>query len=199
MQSRRSKRTVAGVIACVLCLVVGFRIYQVNQQVSNVPEKIYDMGEKVPFEDDVFYIDSMKGYSLTILSAEVKTTEQFLEEYGASMEDIPEANYTPKVYDLEVEVANDNNVETGINLYEMQLRNNAAYAGFDEVYYRIANKEKGYQDISIAVQPGTSVTMHWIFIMPEQCFSKQAYENIENLDLKLVMSLYPTKKMIRLK
>lgn len=198
MRSRKFKRAAVGGMICILGIVIGLRIHQVNQQVLKVPEKIYDMGEKVPFEDDVFYLDSMNGYSLTVLSAEVKTTEQFLEDYGASIDEIPEANYTPKVYDLEVEVANDDNVETGINLYEMQLRNNAAYAGFDEVYYRIANREKGYQDISIAVMPETSVTMHWIFVMPEQCFSKSAYEDIESLDLKLVMSLYPTKKMIRL-
>ena len=82
------------------------RIYIVNRSVPKVIDRYYQIGDTVPFEDDLFYTTSMDGYSLKVISAEVKTTEQFIEEYGAKREDIPDSHYSSKVYDLEVEIAN---------------------------------------------------------------------------------------------
>lgn len=196
---KKRKKLAAGfIIAFVLCVCIGVRIYAVNQTVEDVPVKIYELGEKVPFENDVFYSDNMKGYSLKVLSAEVKTTEEFLKDYGASAEDIPDSQYSPKVYDLYVEISNEDNTETGIFLWDLQLQSNAAYGSFNDVYYRVANADKGYEDTAVAVRPGTSVSLHLVFGMPSQTFTDKAYENIEDLDMKLVLSLYPTKKMVRL-
>lgn len=97
-----------------------------------------------------------------------------------------------------MEISNEDNTETGIFLWDLQLQSNAAYGSFNDVYYRIANADKGYEDTAVAVRPGTSVSLHLVFGMPPQTFTDKAYENIEDLDMKLVLSLYPTKKMVRL-
>ena len=162
---KKIKKYIIGLLVLALCIGIGVRIYIVNRSVPKVIDRYYQIGDTVPFEDDLFYTTSMDGYSLKVISAEVKTTEQFIEEYGAKREDILDSHYSSKVYDLEVE---------------------------------IANADKGYKDISIAVRPGTSVTMHLIFGLPDQTLSRWAFEHIEDLDLKLVISLYPEKKMIEL-
>lgn len=184
-------------IVFILCvIVIGMRIYYVNKGYSDVPEQIYALGEEVPYEKDLIYTDSMEGYSLTVLSAKVKTTEEFLEEYGEGELQIPESEYTPKVYDLAVKIKNKNNQTTGIQLWELKLQSNAAYGAYSSVYSEIANSEKGYTDIAIALRPGTEIQMHLVFILPEQTYSKRAYADVEGLNMKLVMTLYPTKKMI---
>lgn len=187
-------------IMIVLCVVASVRIYGQIQIAKDKKAEIivYEMGEVVPLENDVIYDTYMTGYSVTVLDAQILTTEKFCDKYDANPAEIGKSYYTPKVYDVEVKIENTDNEDTGINLWDWKIQNNAALAGTNDIYYRIANKDKGYTATAIAVKPGTAVTMHVIFSIPELNFTKYAYEHIEDENMKLVVTLYPTKKMIKL-
>lgn len=190
-----------GIIGAVIVLgvTVGIKIHAVNTKTKDVPEEIYEMGQEVSLDKCTLLSYPMDGYSIKVKNARVLDTETFLKEYDAVGKNIPELYYEPKVYEVEVEIANRDNEDGGINLRELYLQDHAGLIGFNEVYYRIANKEKGYEETSIAVRPGTSITMLIEFSIPEKNFSKKAYRNIEGEEFRLVATLYPVKKMIKLK
>ena len=185
--------------AVVAGLLVGIKIHAVNTETKDVPEEIYEMGQDVSLDQCVLFSYPMDGYSIKVKNARVLDTENFLKEYHAVGKNIPELYYEPQIYEVEVEISNKDNEESGINLRELYLQDNAGLIGFNEVYYRIANKEKGYEETGIAVRPGTSITMLLEFSIPEKNFSKKACKNMEGEDFKLVATLYPVKKMIKLK
>lgn len=185
--------------AVVAGLLVGIKIHAVNTETKDVPEEIYEMGQDVSLDQCVLFSYPMDGYSIKVKNARVLDTENFLKEYHAAGKKIPELYYEPQIYEVEVEISNKDNEESGINLRELYLQDNAGLIGFNEVYYRIANKEKGYEETGIAVRPGTSITMRLEFSIPEKNFSKKACKNMESEDFKLVATLYPVKKMIKLK
>lgn len=178
---------------------MGIKIHAVNTETKDVPEEIYEMGQDVSLDQCVLFSYPMDGYSIKVKNARVLDTENFLKEYHAVGKKIPELYYEPQIYEVEVEISNKDNEESGINLRELYLQDNAGLIGFNEVYYRIANKEKGYEETGIAVRPGTSITMLLEFSIPEKNFSKKACKNMESEDFKLVATLYPVKKMIKLK
>lgn len=177
---------------------IGTRIYQVNAAVEDIPCQVYELGETAELGNRVIFGDPMDGYFITIKGVQLLSTQEFMEKYGCIETDLPGWEYMSQIFDIELEIANENNEETGIDLNQLYLQNESALASFDAIYYRIANAEKGYENTSIAVRPGTSVTLQAEFPIPELNFSARAYQNLWDLDLKLVVTLYPEKKMMRL-
>ena len=126
--------------AVVAGLLVGIKIHAVNTETKDVPEEIYEMGQDVSLDQCVLFSYPMDGYSIKVKNARVLDTENFLKEYHAVGKKIPELYYEPQIYEVEVEISNKDNEESGINLRELYLQDNAGLIGFNEVYYRIAKR-----------------------------------------------------------
>ena len=107
-----------GIIGAVIVLgvTVGIKIHAVNTKTKDVPEEIYEMGQEVSLDKCTLLSYPMDGYSIKVKNARVLDTETFLKEYDAVGKNIPELYYEPKVYEVEVEIANRDNEDGGINL-----------------------------------------------------------------------------------
>lgn len=180
-------------VAWLLVSGIGMRIYKVNAAVEKIPEQIYEFGETVELGNNVMFGDTMDGYSVEI-KVNLLSTEEFIEKYHCDKQDLPEWEYMPQVFDIEIEVSNEDNEQTGIDLSQLYLQNEAGAISFDAIYYRLANAEKGYVNTGIAVRPGTSVTLRIEFPVPKLNFSPGAMKNLWEQDLKLVVTLYPEKR-----
>lgn len=66
---KKIKKYIIGLLVLALCTGIGVRIYIVNRSVPKVIDRYYQIGDTVPFEDDLFYNTSMDGYSLKVISA----------------------------------------------------------------------------------------------------------------------------------
>lgn len=188
-------------VGFILCVFIGSRIYGQAQiaKERSVPEMIYEMGEEVSLEQAVCYDNvNRDGYYITVLEAEAMTLEEFCEKYDADIRDIPPYEYSPMVYDVKIRLRNEDNEEGYINLNEWSLQHNASYVTAGDIYYIMANKDKGYTDKAFAIRTGTEVTMNVVYVIPEQNFTKHAYANIEDEGMMMAVTLYPTKKLIKL-
>ena len=193
------KRIAIGILIGGILIASIARIVVVNQEVQSASEKTYKVGEEVPLEDDVLQVDSMNGYSITVNTAEVLAFSEFIKKYDGNEDDIPEGDRPEKVYDINVTIKNTDNRDTGINLQDIYIQENMAVAGFDIFCYRIANAAAGYINTNIAIREGTEVQLQLTYGLVENNFTKKSWNNMENIGMKLIVSLYPEKKMIYLK
>lgn len=195
------RRLKYGILLAVLCLVCGaiaLRIDTVNRQAKRIPCTVYDFGEQVELGKSVLFGDSMEGYSIRILDSRLRTIEEFAEAYHCSKEDLPEWEYMSSIFEVEVEISNKDNETTGIDFFQWSLQNESAVVSFHDTYYRIANADKGYESTAIAVRPGTSVRLKAEFPVPKLNFKPRDYRRLWDLDFRLVVTLYPEKRMMRL-
>lgn len=196
---RYGKHVIRILAAGLLVSGIGMRIYKVNAAAEKIPEQIYEFGETVELGNNVMFGDTMDGYSVEIKEVDLLSTEEFTEKYHCDKKDLPEWKYMPQIFDIEIEVSNEDNEQTGIDLSQLYLQNEAGAISFDAIYYRLANVQKGYVNTGIAVRPGTSVTLRIEFPVPKLNFSPSAMKNLWEQELKLVLTLYPEKKMMKLR
>lgn len=193
------KRIICILTVGILFIGIGMRIYKVNAAVEKIPEQIYEFGETAELGNNIIFGDTMDGYSIKINEVDLLSTEEFIEKYQCEKKDLPNWEYMPKVFDIEIEVSNEDNERTGIDLNQLYLENKAGLVSFDAIYYRIANADTGYVNTGIAVRPGTSVTLRVEFPVSRLNFSRRAMKNLWEQELKLVVTLYPEKKVMALR
>lgn len=197
------KRTLLICLAVLVCLSgIGVRIWYVNKDRQDWVEEIYPMGEMVPYEDD-FFIRSDEGirpdYEIGAMSAKIMSTEDYLKEYGLSKEEVWEGTDPPKIIiDVEVNIRNNSKEE---NDQFIDLLNTRLVAGGDNfqsdkalienIYPQLAGAVSGFK-----VKSGTEATMHIPFEVLQ--WQPTSIERIKSQDLYMVLSLYPTKKMIKI-
>lgn len=117
-------------ILILLAAAVKIAFLNINAERPIIHE--FEMGTEVFYENN-YYEDSSEirnGYSITVLSARIVKTDDFLKEYQIAELNIPKGiddpfiQYVPEyVFDVEVKVKNinNNNENSGIDLYNTIL------------------------------------------------------------------------------
>lgn len=117
-------------VMLLLSAAVKIAFLNMNAERPNIQE--FEMGTEVFYEDN-YYEDSSEirnGYSITVLSAKIFKTDDFLQEHQIKELNIPKdiddpfIQYVPEyVFDVEVKVKNinNNNENSGIDLYNTIL------------------------------------------------------------------------------
>ena len=187
--------TVILVVAIFLAFVCAERIRYVNRQLQDAPVQKFQTGETVAFEKDILINDTMEGYSVRVDRAEIVDYKDFLEKYDA----VDEYTYVPdKVYDVEVTLKNtDADEGTGINLIEFYVQGPAVVCGLNTDLLGVANPQLDGV-YAIALRDNTELVLHLPFDMNEAYFKERTWDNLEDLDMNLVATLYPVKKVIAL-
>lgn len=189
-------KIIIGIVICIIMFsAFGWRVEKVNSQIKMPEKEEYDIGEWVKFQDDFLINYTMKGYELRVNETQVITYDEFLKKYNAE----DEYSYVPdKIYDVEITLKNvDADDTTGINLSEFYVQDIAVCAGIDINLCSIANPDFGGA-YEIALRKGTQIIVHLPFSLYEENFRKDVWDNIENRDMNLVATLYPTKKVVHL-
>ena len=221
------KKTKKIVTLCVaLCLITLWviRVVYINVTFDGIKEKVYSMDQTVEYEEDFYEtmidFDYRKGYSIKVNSATLYTIEQYMEEHDIRDGDLklvynyysapdPEDVYIPEfVYDIEVTITADQSITqsrsgesaAGISLWDtMAISTNSRLTVSTPIFGLV------YPDIGdvlgFAVRPGTSMTLHFPLVADVLIANNGAdytYDYLTNEDFYLLLSQYPTKKMIKL-
>lgn len=193
------KRGLAICLAVLLCLTgIGVRIWYVNKDLKETVTKIYPMGEMVSFGEDYFHRDDeiRRDYSVRVNSAVVMPVEEYVKMQGLTMEEVwPDGTLTTDIFAVEVTIRNDCKEEDQqfFDLLNIHILSEG------EDYQRAHNLiEKMYpvvgQTAGFKVAPGTEYTMTIPYAVLE--WQRTDSEAIKHKKNYLLLSMYPTKKMI---
>jgi hypothetical protein len=180
----------------VFALAIVIYLARINYLYNNsyAPKKLsYKMQENVQIESDYFNNSSekMNGYSITVLNTELVSVEEFKRKYS---------NYTNRmnaeyVYLITACFKNENNQDgdaAGIDLAHYILQEKSYINFLDREAYALVN---GFDTIKFSLRVNTEYEI----IIPFHI--DLDYINVKRLRTgspKLILSLYPHKKMIDL-
>lgn len=162
---------------------------------SDATEIVYDVGDVVPFEDDrMGGWKQATGYSLRVDRFEIVDSQDFINTVGF----IPTDNYSPceKVALAYITLYNEDSDADGIMLTELSM------CGTDQVLHLnwdlllAANPVlEGNMGIKLAHNSECSLVLP--FGLFEKYFSGITWNNIDNYELFLELTIYPAKKIIK--
>ena len=196
---KRMKKGIVPTVILIVILLLAFayagRIRYVNRQLRDAPVQEFQTGEMVEFEKDILINETMEGYSIRVDRAEILDYEDFLEKYDAEDEYV----YVPdKVYDVEVTLKNtDADEGTGISLLEFYVQGPAIVCGLNADLLGVANPQLDGA-YAIALRDNSELVLHLPFELHEAYFKETTWDRLEDVDMNLVATLYPVKKVIAL-
>lgn len=199
------KRGLAICLAVLLCLTgIGVRIWYVNKDREETVTKIYPMGEMVPFEDDFFNRteEIRDHYSVCVNSAVVMPAEEYVKTQGLTMEEVwPDGVIATDILAVEVTIQNSNDKnadpEEDTQYFDMFnvhiISQGDTYQLDNELLWKMYPK-LDQSTFGFRVAPGTEYTMTIPYAVLE--WQRTDSEKIKQKQNYLLLSMYPTKKMI---
>ena len=171
----------------------GMRVYWLNQKYPDVERKTYDLQEEVELGKDIIDYDTMEGYFVTIESADIYEYEDLLSQYD--LEDFMERDAPERIYLLKVRLRNTDNTETGIDVLSWKIQSNSVSQSLDfELYYEL-NQLDTY---SVALREDSEKEFLLPYNLRKDFFYPSEWENLEDYEMWLTVTWYPTKKMLLL-
>ncbi len=193
-RKKQKKRIILLAVFLLIAAAWGMRVYWINQKYPDVERKTYDLQEEVELGKDIIDYDTMEGYFVTIESADIYEYEDLLSQYD--LEDFTERDAPERIYLLEVRLRNTNNTETGIDLLSWKIQSNSVVQSLDfELYYEL-NQLDTY---SVALRENSEKEFLLPYNLREDFFYPSEWENLEDYEMWLTVTWYPTKKMLLLK
>lgn len=192
-RKKQKKRIILLAVFLLIAAAWGMRVYWINQKYPDVERKTYDLQEEVELGKDIIDYDTMEGYFVTIESADIYEYEDLLSQYD--LEDFTERDAPERIYLLEVRLRNTNNTETGIDLLSWKIQSNSVVQSLDfELYYEL-NQLDTY---SVALRENSEKEFLLPYNLREDFFYPSEWENLEDYEMWLTVTWYPTKKMLLL-
>lgn len=199
------KRGLAICLAVLLCLTgIGARIWYVNKDREETVTKIYPMGEMVPFEDDFFNRteEIRDHYSVCVNSAVVMPAEEYVKAQGLTMEEVwPDGVIATDILAVEVTIQNSNDKNADpkedtqfFDMFNVHIVSQGdTYQLDNELLWKMYPK-LDQSTFGFRIAPGTEYTM----VLPYAVLDWQHTdsEKIKHKKNYLLLSMYPTKKMI---
>ena len=192
-RKKQKKRIILLAVFLLIAAAWGMRVYWINQKYPDVERKTYDLQEEVELGKDIIDYDTMEGYFVTIESADIYEYEDLLSQYD--LEDFMERDAPERIYLLEVRLRNTNNTETGIDLLSWKIQSNSVVQSLDfELYYEL-NQLDTY---SVALRENSEKEFLLPYNLRKDFFYPSEWENLEDYEMWLTVTWYPTKKMLLL-
>lgn len=200
---RRYKIIAIPLIAAIIGAWV-FQYININQYFRKtypLDIQTYQIGEFVPWDEDVLSRNTLTGYEIQVESAMIMDVAQFFELYHASDENVP--NLPEKVCDVEITVRNvgtDADVDIlGLFLPDLALHGIDYTTDWNSELMWIANPEMGEaESLGITVPPGYQHTAHIIYNLRRMHFSSFTWSHLKEYAFYITISDYPTRKEIQL-
>ena len=191
------------VIGIVLLLVATgwiWRYSSLNRYYENITEDteevIYDMGEIVPFEDD--RMEGWKqanGYSMKVDSFEIVDSQEFINEVGF----VPADTFSPceKIAVVYITLFNESSDADGIMLTELGLYGIDQVLNLNWDLLFAANPVlEGNMGIKLSHDSECSLILPYSLF--EKYFSGATWNNIDNYELYLELTIYPVQKKVKI-
>ena len=192
-RKKQKKRIILLAVFLMIAVAWGMRVYWLNQKYPDVERKTYALQEEVELGKDIIDYDTMEGYFVTIESADIYEYEDLLSQYD--LEDFMERDAPERIYLLKVRLRNTNNTETGIDLLSWKIQSNSVTQSLDfELYYEL-NQLDPY---SVALREDSEKEFLLPYNLRKDFFYPSEWENLEDYEMWLTVTWYPTKKMLLL-
>ena len=193
----KKKYIIIPIIALLLAIGWSWRYITMNAYYDsfvNQEKVIFKVGEKVPFEEDLYNKKSLNGYSIQVNRFEVQDFYTYAESIGFVMDD----HYYPgeKVALLSITLFNDNSDAEGVMLTYYNLYGVDQIINMDWDLLIAANPilEGNY---GITLLPGTECSLVLPYKMQKEFFGSWTWNHFDDYDLFLKLTSYPTEKLIR--
>ena len=193
----KKKYIIIPLIALLLAIGWSWRYITMNAYYDsfvNQEKVIFKVGEKVPFEDDLYNKKSLNGYSIQVNRFEVQDFYTYAESIGFVMDD----HYYPgeKVALLSITLFNDNSDAEGVMLTDYNLYGVDQIINMDWDLLIAANPilEGNY---GITLLPGTECSLVLPYKMQKDYFGTWTWNHLDDYDLYLKLTSYPTEKVIQ--
>ena len=172
-------------------------MYRTNKKVDRVPERSYEMGERVLMEDDILENDNMRGYSIQVDSVSLLECGAFMDKYGIS-ELVPADELLPeRVYDVTVTIENEDNKDTGIDLTTVRMQAPDIFLDINSTFFDLMYpKLEG--SMAIALREDSSMEFHLAFNVRRDWFRESTWKRLDDAGWKLVLTKYPVKKYVKI-
>jgi hypothetical protein len=191
------------VLALLACAVfLGLRIRSVNMAVELPLEESYEEGEFVEIGDNYFYQEREKntGYGIKVISSKFVPYADYVAAYGQDETYLDEGYRPEYVLDIELTIRNSNTDEEvgrGFDFVQMvAIASNEIFQVNNELWTLVRPDLAG--ELGIRVRPGTEYTVHLPYTRPASMDRVSSPKKLLTKDFHLLLSLYPTKKVIRL-
>lgn len=187
----------AFVIVVFTGLVAGYcaRVVQVNSNLDLPVVKTYEKGKVVPYDKD-FMGDatiSPEGYSVQVLDTHTYTKKEFTEKYDVTIGKEQPCEY---VYTVDLKIYNDNkelDEMNGISVYNMYLKSTNYFSYPDgELTVQVSS----LPGIGFSLRPESNMDITLVYTMNEEYFDD--IDEIKNTDFRMMITDYPTAKMLEL-
>ena len=173
-------------------------------QISDV---VYSAGEAVPFGENFFWSNSenSNGYTITVDSAQTRNVREFLEENGASWEEVyPETeNALPPsevVYLVTATVSNESNEDGMVQFSNFVMTSGSILLQLDGTLNNYSAPELANAG-SFVLPVGKSRTFTFAFTPDSATVAadaKSLYQRMKTSEFYLCISLVPERRLIRM-
>lgn len=173
------------------------RVWHVNRDVKLAVTKEYAKGEAVAFEDDFIHSadTNSRGYSLQILDSQIYKRQDFIDTYNIKAEIDSAYAY---LYVVDVKAYNTNKVidtDHGIQLWFTPLVSLTDYIVANSSLTLEVNET--LPDMSFALRAESDMDIKIIYPILESNYKDM--EALEKEDFSILISEYPTRKLLNLK
>ena len=190
---KKKKKIVLLAVFLLIAAAWGAQAYRFNREYPDVERKTYALQEEAELGNIIDY-DEMDGYFVTVESSQIYEYADFLAEYG--LNDFMESYPPERIYLLKVRLRNTNNTETGVNFRDWYIQSNALHEDLNlDLYYEI-NQIDFY---AVSLRENSEKEFLLPYNLREDFFYPSEWENLEDYEMWLTVTWYPTKKMLLLK
>lgn len=189
------KKIIPIVLALIIFSVWTILVIRANNK-WQVPETVYyESGETVEYESDIYnnIAESRDGYYAVLRNARIVDMDKFINEYNIDENIFVDRDFIPKkVYCLEVEFFNTDNIFGGIDLINMRLScKNCVLEISNELWDALYPNLAGQSGFKLRENSNKTMLLPYVFVS-----SNYETEKYDDMDWSLNLSQYPTKKII---
>ena len=201
-----------GILAGAICLLVVAGLWVWRFQITEeervqISNNVYSAGEAVPFGENFFWSSSENpdGYTITVDSAQTWDVREFLEENGASWEEVyPETEnvLSPSevVYLVTATVTNESNEDGMVQFSNFVMTSGSILLQLDGTLNNYSAPELANAG-SFVLPVGKSRTFTFAFTPDSATVASDAkalYQRMEMGEFYLCISLVPERRLIRI-
>lgn len=201
-----------GILAGAICLLVVAGLWVWRFQITEeervqISNNVYSAGEAVPFGENFFWSSSENpdGYTITVDSAQTWDVREFLEENGASWEEVyPETEnvLSPSevVYLVTATVTNESNEDGMVQFSNFVMTSGSILLQLDGTLNNYSAPELANAG-SFVLPVGKSRTFTFAFTPDSATVASDAkalYQRMETGEFYLCISLVPERRLIRI-
>lgn len=160
--------------------------------------EIYEMHETVAFDDGVSYgVFEQPGYSVSVEDARIIDSDDYLKELGKNPEDFQ--FLSEKYLELTLTISNEGDYPNGLTFYGLPVIGSNWYTFYDNEVTACINPffEDNYDyGHGCIVEKNSSSTVKIAYNLYEYRFLSEQFENLENEEMWLWVTLRPIDKRI---